>query len=211
MSEDVARAVGAGKSGKTIAGKPFSLRPLTVRELTEIERDCVKWYRRQYLQNIKDAAEFLPNADEELRKAVFDSAKWEVDDLPKKWVYDTSKIPITPELEIWLKRNLDVKDSALADKDTVKRLVSAALDQELLSAAEFKKYTGSEPKKISTGYANWWATGSFEGMTTMVFYCVRGSGITMDDIRTDLANKQADLMSLSREIEDITAPSLGNG
>ena len=43
MSEVMARAAGAGSPLTVeIGGKQCSVRPLTIRELTEVERDCVE-------------------------------------------------------------------------------------------------------------------------------------------------------------------------
>ncbi len=212
--EDVARAIGAkgANSEVTINGKSYTPKPLTIKELTELERDCVKQYRKQYLEVLKDGIDMLPNGEEEFRKVFMESARWEADDLPKKYVYDVKKIPVTAELEIWLKRNTGADEKLLKKgPDVIRRLVATALDNEDMSEQEFETLTKTKPKKLMTGYANWWCTGTFAGMVAMLYLSVRDSGITKEDITTELAGQQGLLASLSREIEELSAPSLGNG
>ena len=212
--EDVARAVGANgaSSGVKINGKTFTPRPLTLKELTELERDCVKQYRRQYLEALREDINLLPNGEEEFKRIFLESARWEADDLPKKYVYDVKKIPVTSQLEIWLKRNMDVDDKLLKKgPEVIRRLVATALDSEAMTEKVYKELTGTEPKKLSTGYANWWCTGTFAGMVSMLYLAVRDSGVTKEDIEKELAGQQAMLASLSREVEELSAPSLGNG
>lgn len=216
MSEDVARAIGAGSDPDTpfiINGKPVKIRPLSVKELAEIERDCVKIYRRKYLEAIKDAMDFLPNGEEELRKAVMDSAKWEADHLPKKFVYDVGEIKITQALKDWLVSTMGVEEELLEKDLLAKRLLATALDQETLTSEEFQKMTGKAPRRLSTGYVNWWCTGDPDGMVSMLYHCARASNpdLTKDDILKEIGKDSAKLTSLSREIEALSSPSLGNG
>ena len=64
--DDVARAVGAG-TGKTVTidGVTCSIRLLGIRDLTEVQRVCLRQYRTKYLQHQHDdiASGFLSRED----------------------------------------------------------------------------------------------------------------------------------------------------
>lgn len=215
MSEDVARAVGARSADvMTIKGKEVRLRPLTVKELTELQRECVKVYRTKYLMAYKENLELLGIADAESRllKKAEETAGWGVDDLPSKTVYDARFLPMTDSLRLWMKENLGLTDAvAKAPAASLLPLINTALDSETLSVETCKELTGKEPKKIKTGYANWWITASPEGMLAMVWACVGSSGLTKDELIEEIALKQAELVRAAREIEKLTVPEMGNG
>lgn len=211
MSEDVARVLGAGAPGVVkIKGKECKLAPLSIRELTEVEREGVKLYRRMYLENLKDSIEFLPNGDEVLREAVEKTAHWGTDDLPKKDVYLTSTIPTSPKLKKWMVENMGITEDRLKVVTTYQRIVASALDGGILSEEIYTKLTGTPVKKAKTGYINWWVTGTKEGMLAMIWQSAKNSGITREEVDS-LIDSPTDMMIFSREIEALSVPATGNG
>lgn len=213
MSEDVARAVGAGSVDVIIIkGKDYKSAPLTIRELAEIERDCLKQYRRHYLETFKENADLLPNFEALMEKKVEIAARWDVDDLPRREVYSTSKMPDSKAVRDWLEQNMGIEPAVLARGSVVVRqLVSSALDSGAMSKAEYKALVGSEPRTVKVGYVNWWVTGAFEGMVAMVYYGIKNrDGLSKQDIRDEMADKQHELMRHAANIESMSAPDTGN-
>lgn len=215
MSEDVARMVGAAAPNSiTINGKSCFIRPLTLRELTEIQRECLRIYRQQYAQNLKDTEEIL--GVDEVRRQILESAKWDVDDLPKKFVYDAGKdIEPTEEIFKFIRENLAIDRAEIekqANKDLViRQLLTTALDSGVLSETLFEKLTGRIPRRLSTGYVNWWLTATIDGMVSLCYWCLRDQGITKDDVIAEITSSGGKVASIARDIESLSAPDLGNG
>jgi hypothetical protein len=211
MSEDVARALGAADPQElTIAGKKCRLRPLSIKELTEVQREGVRVYRKAYLTNLRDSIEFLPGGEEGFQKKVEESAHWDADDLPKKTVYDTSTLQINNKLKDWLKTTLKIDEKRLKHQRSCQSVVAASLDSELLSVEEFRQLTGKLPVKVKTGWVNWWVTGTPEGMLTMIWHSVKSYGVSRDELDA-LVSDPGTMMAFAREVEFLSAPSTGNG
>ena len=61
MSEQMARALAATSPMTVmIGGKECTVRPLGIQELTEVERDCVQRFKRQYLETFSQNLDLLP-------------------------------------------------------------------------------------------------------------------------------------------------------
>jgi len=211
MSEDVARAVGASVPGEvTIAGKKCRLRPLSIRELTEVQREGVRIYRKNYLNQLRDTVEFYPEGKDEFRQAIEKSAHWEADDLPKKEVYDSTTLQHSPALSAWLVENIPGSESKVHNLLTFQRMVASALDGGVLTEDVFKELTGHFPSKMKTGYINWWVTGTVEGMMCMIWQSVKHSGVSREDVDSLLSDPSV-MMLFAREIEAISVPAAGNG
>lgn len=220
MSEDVARAVSSnGVTTTIIAGKECTVRPLSLKELGELERQCLKQFKRTYLETYAENADLLP---ESMRAGVVqakidETAKWDVKDLPLKLVYDPTKIRINDKVGVWAKEEypgmvIDDKDDPEGNKKTqlIQRLVAAALDGGNLEEEEYREMTGFMPNRQKTGYVNWWITGSFDGMLEMIYIAFKHNGVTRDDVSTAVGINQSLMVNLSREIEHLTAPQSGN-
>lgn len=217
MAEDTARAVGAGTlEPVTIAGKACKVRPLSIKELLEVERECLRRFRDRYMESFSESMKYLPEGDRirALREKIDEVAQWDTDDLPRKYVYDPKKIKITDKLREWLKTSplFDNPEeiSNLTDK-MFRNVIAAALDQGMLEDAEYKALSGYDAPKVKTGYANWWTSGTLEGMITMCWVCFKANGVTYDEVEADFLKNKAMLVHLSREIEHLTAPAAGNG
>ena len=213
MAEDTARALGAGiESEIKFGGKKISIRALNVRELLEVERDCVRLFRKGYLENLAETADLLADGQDMLREEMIKSASWDGDDLPEKLVHGISDKPITPEMRSWLKNNVrNTSDEALDNPVYYKRLVLHLLDKEALSAEEFEKRTGESVERQSTPYVNWWITASPEGMVSFFWHMVKDQNVTRDEVESEFTNRLNDLVSATREIETLSAPDTKNG
>lgn len=212
MSEDVARAVGAGGTTVKIAGKECTVRPLGIRELAEVQRDCVSRYKRQYLQSFSENLDLLPEAvrEREMDQKIDMVSRWDIDDLPAKYVHDSRRIKLTAELRDWVCENV-AEDSRNTDDDQMKRMVAVSLDQSMLSPDDYKRLSGgSLPPKLKVPYVNWWITGCFDGMVTFVWVCFRRDGITRDQVVEELGENINKLLEVTHEIERLSTPS-GNG
>ncbi|KKN88378.1 hypothetical protein LCGC14_0249410 [marine sediment metagenome] len=212
MSEKMARALGAGGSTIVmIAGKECMPRPLGIMELSEVERDCLERYKRSYLKTFSDNADLIPENEgiKLLRGKMEEVATWDVGDLPAKYAHDPDKLSITKGLRKWLQSEM------LVDKDAsskqLKRVCATALDREMLSAKLYERKTKEKPAKMKVPYVNWWITGSFDGMISLVWTCFKGNGVTREQVAELMVKDPAMLAGLSREIEHLSAPEVKNG
>ena len=209
--DDTARALGASAPGEmTINGKVGVIRPLTARELTEIERICVRSYRNEYLARLKDSVDII--GQDRLEDEVFKTANWDVHNLPRKWVFDPRPNQLTAEIIDWMVDNTN-SDRVELLKNPIKalRALATVLDNEAMPPDLFEKLAGSPCLKLSTGYVNWWITATFEGMLELAFYSMRGCGITREDLFKEFEKKQELLWQVAREAEKVSSPSMGNG
>ncbi len=219
MADDTSRALGA-KSGTTVTidGKECQIRPLTIAELGELERDCLKRYKRQYLTTFSDNADLLPNGQNLVKEKLEEVAKWDVSDLPPKMVYDPTKLIAKKSLKDWLVENYDLSDeddgvklTKEKLKDRIRIYAALALDSGTLQDATYESLVGDAPKKTKVGYVNWWITATFDGMISMIYTCFRDSGFTRDQIVKAIGDNPALLNEASRQIEELSAPDAGNG
>lgn len=218
MSEDTTRMVGGNSDRSiTIAGKECTLKPLTIREIGELERACVRQYKRHYIETFADNADLLPESrrDQILLEKMEKVATWDVNSLPTTKAYDINKIYVCQKLEEWAKsRYLDYFAAESVEEDSRKkllqRIVATALDKGDLSPAEYKELTGFDAISEKVGYVNWWITGSFDGMLEMIYVALKSNGVTKDQIAQELSDKPSLMVELARELEHISSPQSGN-
>ena len=229
MSEAVARAVGsAGPTVVTIAGKECSVRPLKLKELGEIERECVKQWKRSYLEDFQMGLEFFPGSHDDRSATMLAEIRkitpWDVKNLPAKYVSDPARIPVTEKLESWVRENFtdsfsDKKTDAEKTADesrkdelfVIQSLAARAYDNDLLSEDDFTDLAGAKPRLVRIGYVNWWITGTMAGRLEMVYTCFKhNDGVTRESINAEIGHNEAMMESLAAEIESLTAPQLGN-
>jgi hypothetical protein len=216
MSENghdmVARGLGAGSPRTiTIAGKDCHIRPLGIRELTEVERDCVQRYKRQYLETFSNNLDLLPEGrrDQIFEEIMSKVARWDVGNLPAKYGHDMSTVVVTDGMKKWLQANMTASPS---DKDErLQRLTVLALDQETLSKEKYLELTGVAPISVKIPYVSWWITGSYEGMITFTWVCLRRDGVTRDQVEEALQNNMGLLSDITNEINFLSTPQGGNG
>jgi len=212
MSESVARAVGAeGDIQTTIAGKVCTVRALGIRELAEVERICLRQYRRSFMEAHSENMDFLPpdQAQAIIEKKLEQCAQWDIDDLPSKFAYDPSRILIGSDLLSLVEGFFGEQDKN--DEEKMQRLVATMLDQGVLSDDVYKDVTGFSPVKQKVPYVNWWITGAFEGMIVFVWTAFKHNGVTREEVAGELGSNPMLLSELAREIERLSAPQTKNG
>lgn len=213
MSEQVARALGApGPTPVMIGGKECLPRPLSVEELTLIERDCLERYKRQYLQTFAQNADLLPEGRGQilLEEKMETAAKWDIKDLPPRFVFDPRRIVLNTSLKQYMTKLYgDVINNS--DDIHMQRYIAAVLDQELLSPEQYKDMTQQDPPKTRVGYVNWWITGCYDGMITFVWVCFKRDGVTRQQCIEAMKDNPTLLVDLTRDIEKLSSPSVGNG
>jgi len=194
-----------------IAGKECTVRPLGIRELTEVERDCAERYKRQYLKTFADNLDLLPaEAKDRLLLEKMDVvARWDVDDLPPKFVHDPARVKMTDKLKSWVGERIEV--AADATELQLQRVAATMLDQDTLTDEEYRKLTDAIPPKSKVPYVNWWITGSYDGMVTFLWTCFKHNGVTREQVIDEVGGDLFKLSNLSREIERMSAPKVGNG
>ena len=205
--------MGAGKTVE-LGGKEYTISPITMGRLQELQRDAVASYKRTILTTYADNLDLLGDVGEKLlREKLEQIAQYDVDDLPKKIAYDVSVIEINEAMQTKL---TDLFTDDLADRDEKKEgevnwsaMLAVALDQESITAAEVKEITGRGPTPVKIAYDAWWVTGSYEGMISLVRASIRQHHpeITKEEIKDW---PMADLAHVAREVEAITAPAMGN-
>lgn len=213
MGEEMARALGASSTNTVmIGGKECVAKPLGIKELTEVERDCLQRYKRDYLETYAQNLDLIPE-DQRLsivERKMDEVAKWTLDNLPTKRAHDQKRVQVTDALKKWLADAFDVRDDR--SNEQWRRLAATALDQETLSSAEYKALTGGQvPPEVRVPYVNWWITGSFDGMISFVWVCFRHNGVTRDQIIEHMSNNLSLLVETAHEIERLSAPQPGNG
>ena len=213
MSERESRAMGAG-TAITVDGKEYTLRPVTVQHLCDLEREALRYYRRQVLQTYRDNADLLGDrADELIAKKFEEVSSLSLDDLPKKTAHDASKLPMTDVAKQWaeeFRQEIGGDQSEELDEGKVRVLIVTALDQERITAKHVQKMTGRRPALAKVRYDQWWITGCFEGMVSFIHSSVKQDHpeVTKRDIGTWPISA---IFESAREVESITAPNLGNG
>ncbi len=211
MGEAMARALGA-KGAKTvmIGGKECIVRPLGMRELTEVERDCLERYKRQYLKTWADNLDLLPPeaAAKLMEKKLEECSRWDVDNLPPKTAHDPRRVKLTEKLRERMAGWLAVAEG---DEGRERRLIASALDQGILSASDYRELTGESAPGVAVPYVNWWITGSYDGMISFVWKCFSQYGVTRDEVMEAVRGNLQMLAEVAQEIERLSAPQLGNG
>jgi len=214
MSEAMARALGAsGTLTVTIAGKECTVRPLGMKELAEVERDCAERWKRAYLKTYADTADMRPDGKgwELFERKVDEVAKWDAEDLPPKWVNDPDRIVLTPVLKARLAELLGIEGEEKTDAKW-RRLASVVLDQGMLTEKEYFELTGEKPPaKQRIGYVNWWINSDYDGMLTFTWTCFRHCGVTREQVADAMRGRPSLLMEVTQEIARLSAPQSGNG
>jgi len=213
MSDKEARAMGAGRKIK-IGDQEYTLRPVVVQQLCDLEQEALQFYRRQVLKTYSSNKDLLGDfADALIEKKFEEVSQLALDDIPKKIAYDTSKLPVTAAAKMWVKEFLEEiggdQVEELNDGRT-RVLLSVALDQEHISAAHVEKMTGQKPIQAKVRYDQWWITGCFEGKIAFIHSSISQEHQNLT--REEVGNWPISaIFEASRVVENITAPDLGNG
>ena len=206
-TEREARALGAGEVFE-VNGKKFTLKPVVVRQLCELEREALSFHKKEFLQTYFNNLEFIEESKhgDLMEKKLEEAALWDVSSLPQKVVFDVSKVPINDKVREWIKDHYDIEST----EDVISKAVLAlSLDNQMLTPEQVKEMTGRMPGKGSVRYDQWWITASSEGMARFVFAALRGeSDLTYEDVGNWPYVKLAEA---SRLAEKVTVAQMGNG
>ena len=208
----MARAVGAGSPMTIeIGGVQCTARPLSIRELAEVERDCLQRYRRSYLKTFTENADLIP---ERLREGMVQerfelAARWDVDDLPLKHAFDAKQIEVSDELKVWIVEEFGTDPEA--PEKTFRCMAASALDRGMLSEDRYAQFTKKKAKKSHVPYVSWWITGSTEGIITFLWMAFRHNGVTREQVVKAMESNSTMGVEVVREIERLSSPQLGNG
>lgn len=207
MSDKEARALAAGDV-ISVSGEEYRISPVGMKQLHEVQRAAVKYYKREYLSTYAENMDLLP-ADQraELLREKFDEvAKWDIGNLPVKLAYDTRLVPVNERLKAALE---DEFDDLPENEVEIRFLLAAALDRELIAAADVLKLTGVKPRKARIPYDSWWVTAVREGMIEFVLASARTN-------HPDLSRAEVEkwplvkIVQASKMAESLTTPDLGN-
>ena len=199
-----------GRRGKTnIVEVEYTLLPNRVKELSELEREALKSYKREYLLTFKENADLLgSDSDTVLANEMRQVAGWSVDDLPQKTSYAVNWVPVTDKL----KAHLDSTFGFPPESDEgAKLLTMYALDNGLMTPDKLKELTDRYPVSGKIRYDNWWVTGTIEGMIAYIYSSVKQSHpeITKEYIRDNWG--QLKIVEASRIVESLSSAQVGNG
>ena len=211
MSEEVARALGVPAADEeVVGGKVCKLRPLTLRELAALERECVKWYRAWYLDGFEQGARrSLGDAAEgAILRRVEEAARWDVADLPSRIAADPRGMRVTDALRSAVIERLGIEGEP--DDDRLARLTAAALDQGVLSVEDYVGLVGEPPRRVRVPFDRWWVSGCHDGRIAIVAACFGPYGVTKEEVEAEYSSSLPRLMGTVRRIEVLTAIAVGN-
>lgn len=207
MGDREARVLGAGDE-ITVGENEYTLHPVVAKHLCDLEREALKYYKKQYLTTFSENANLLGNGQgqqlimDEMRVA----AKWSLQDLPQRTVYDTSRIPVNDKIKEWVKNRYDELPE---DDDSIRALLSTALDQGSIKSKEVQRMTDKTPLQGKVRYDQWWITACMEGMISFIVSSVQleNNDVTRKDIEMWSFGKIAEA---ARKVENITSADMGN-
>lgn len=207
MSDKEARALAAGDV-IDVNGKEYRISPVGMRQLHEVQREAVKYYKRQYLATYSENLDLFPEGQRAdlLAKKFDEVAKWDVGNLPVRLAYDVRAVPINEKIRSALE---DEFDELPENEVELRFLLAAALDRELISFDDVVKLTGIRPRKARIPYDSWWVTAVREGMIAFVAASLKANHpeATKADVE---AWPLAKIVQAARLAESITSPDLGN-
>ena len=208
MSDAEARALAAADV-ITVDGTEYTLSPVKLQQLSELQRAAVKFYKQSYLETYRDNIDLIPKEKQELflEKKLDEVAHWDIDDLPSKKSYSAERVQITDAI----KKRLDAlysPEDGIPDEQ-YRNLLVAALDSAEISPKDVKELTGTFPRQGSISYDMWWVTGCFEGMINFIFESVKVKHPRTK--KSDVSNwPMAKQIQAAQIVQQITTPDMGN-
>ncbi len=190
-------------------GVEYKANPLTLKQLTIIQKEALKYYKRNFIQTWSENADLLPNSEAMLAEAMNKAARMEISDLPLRTAYDCSKVKLNKKVRELLVGFSDYEDPINASDDDLVVMLQNACDKEQISCAQVKQATGTKPKAVRVPYDAWWATSTYDGMATII-YC------SFNDHHPDLTKEEIlewspdQLIAVSAAVENLSSPDVGN-
>lgn len=206
MGRREARALGAGDFVE-VRGKRYTLHPIAVKQLSELELRAVRFYKRQYLQSLSENSDLLENKQQFMENKIVEVSKWDADDLPYKSSWGVGAIPITDKIKTWLE---NFYGELPKSENGMRGLINMALESNSLSTAQLKEMTGKAPRQGRIRYDQWWVGSCVSGMVEFVFTSLqyKQPKITLEEVgRWPLSS----IAEAARIVEHLTTADLGNG
>lgn len=206
MGRREARAVAAGDA-IDVKGKRFTLRPICIQHLCDLERESLRFFKQEFLTSYQENVKLLQNPDGLLERKIDEASRWDLTDLPRKEVFNVSRIPVTEKTRNWLTE----KFGELPEADAgCHALLELALSNGDLTPFELKELTGKSPSRVKIRYDQWWVTSTYAGMVSFIATSLRyeHSDITREQVGQWSISKIAEA---ARKVEEITTADLGNG
>jgi hypothetical protein len=97
----------------TVNGVDYQLSPLGIKSLTTIQKEALRFYKRQYLETFADTIDLVSNGEDLFLKERQIVAKWSYDMLPASVLHDPDSVLVTDEL----REKLTAKLGELPSKD----------------------------------------------------------------------------------------------
>lgn len=207
MSDREARILGAGDE-ITVGNKEYKLRPVVAKHLCDLEREALKYWKRQYLTTFSENLDLLSvgRRDEFMEEQMCKIAPKGLDTIEQKTAYDTSKIPITDGLKKWI---VDKYEELPEEDDTIRALLVTSLDQGAITIKEVKELTNKAPRQGKVRFDQWWITACMEGMVSFIV-----SSVQFDKKNATKADVEkwsfAKIAEAARKVEEITSADMGN-
>ena len=208
MSTDrESRVLGSGEIIE-VNGKEYTLRPASVQHLCDLEREALRFYKRQVLETYSENLDLLPKnmAEEKLNQKLDEVSRWDLQDLPQRIAYDVSKVPLSKKVRDWIKTNY----GELPDTEAgIRGILLNALDAKQITVSEIKELSGKAPLQGRIRYDSWWITGSPNGMISFI-----KSSLSSDHpevTKEQLAKwPHIKLLEAGNIVEKITSADMGN-
>lgn len=216
MGDREGRALGAGESfSVTVDGeqRDYLLSPVVARNLCEVEREALKFYKRSVLETFTDNQDLLPeNSRDRLIERKFDEVSvMTVADLPQRPAYDVSKVAVNDSLLEFLQSEYEELPES---RDGKRALVAHALDTNRITSEKIFELTETKPIKGSIRFDQWWITGTLEGMIYFIANGLRRwkPDTTIQDRLTEVKDWPFIYVNhAARKLEHITSAAVGNG
>ena len=205
MGDREARILAAGEK-ITVNNKEYMLRPVVAQQLCDLERDALRYYKREVIATYVGTADLIPDGIQRLRDKQDEVSLWGLDDLPQKKAYNCAKVPVTDELRKFLSNLYDeLPDGDLA----IRVLLNHALDKKQITTKEVESLCGKLPLIGKIRYDQWWVTGASEGMVAFVFSSLKHDQPSMS-IKEVMQWPFQKIIEAAGIVEHITVADLGN-
>lgn len=193
----------------------YTLRPIVVQNLCDLERMALNDYKRSYLSTYSDNRDLMEaagmDASSLMMQKLEEVACWDLGNLPQKEAFSVQNVPLDGKagkrLRQWVKENHgEIPDS----KSSLQAILVNALDTGKLKPDEIEKMTGTSPIKGMVRYDQWWVTASFNGMVAFITASVR---YDHPELNPEKVSRwpMAKIIEASNLVERLTSPTLGNG
>jgi hypothetical protein len=165
-TEKEARALAAGETIE-VNGKEYKLRPIVAQVLSDLEREALRYWKRQYLETYTENADLLSDgkADELIERKMDEAAQWDLTDLPQKDAFDLTRVPASKDARLWAEKK---RGEELSEDNEIKAVLSVALDTGELKPEDVEKMTGRRPVRGRVRYDQWWVTATMTGMIAFI-------------------------------------------